>query len=57
MYTYLEKLKRSLEGKQLCVYPMGIAGKSMLDKLSAVGIEADYFSDKDCKKWGGYIEK
>lgn len=45
MSTYMEKIKERVYGKQICIYPMGIAGKSMLDKLSNIGIEINYFCD------------
>ena len=51
---YLDYLKQKIgqEGKKVCIFPMGIAGKSMLTKLRSVGIEIDFFCDNNSRLWG-----
>lgn len=48
---YLASVKEKLR-RTICVFPMGIAGKAMKDKLHELGIEIDCFSDNNEKLWG-----
>ncbi len=49
---YLINLKEKLAGKKICIYPMGIAGKALRDKLASKEIEIDFFCDTNEKLWG-----
>ena len=49
---YLKKIREDVKDKRICIYPMGIAGKSMRDKLFSKGIETDFFCDTNEKLWG-----
>lgn len=51
---YLDNITKKIkgQGKKICIFPMGIAGKSMLSKLRSVGIEADFFCDNNSELWG-----
>lgn len=50
--NYLKRIRQQVENKKICIYPMGIAGKSMRDKLLSKGIETDCFCDTNEKLWG-----
>lgn len=50
--SYLEVIKEKLKGKKVCLYPMGIAAKSLLHKLEPYNIKIDVFSDKNSEYWG-----
>lgn len=47
--AYLDFIKKQLAGKTICMYPMGIAAKSTMQKLKRQGIEIDFFSDNNPK--------
>lgn len=49
---YLKMLKEKLAGKKICIYPMGVAGKALRDKLASKEIETDFFCDTNEKLWG-----
>ncbi len=49
---YLDYLIEISQNKRICIFPMGIAGKSLLDKLASIGIAVDYFCDNDDRKKG-----
>lgn len=51
--SYLDHVKEKVAGKQICIYPMGIAAKSLLNKLKKYEIKIDYFCDKNSQLWGG----
>ena len=55
MGLYLNRIKEIINGKQICVYPLGVGGKKMLEKLEELGIDVDFVGDKnllrgDCPK-------
>ena len=41
-----------ISGKTVCMYPMGIATKSTVQKIKEYGIEIDFFSDNNPELWG-----
>jgi ketol-acid reductoisomerase len=48
---YIRLLKKKYaEYKNICIFPMGIEGTAMLDKLKCQGINVDFFCDNDPKK-------
>ena len=49
---YIDYLNELFRQKKICIFPMGIAGKSLYDKLYSVGIEADFFCDNNPGKYG-----
>lgn len=49
---YLRKIKEKLEGKKVCIFPMGVGGRDMRDKLSVRSIEVDFFCDNNKAVWG-----
>lgn len=51
---YLNYLKKRLKDsrKKICIFPMGVGGKGMLDKLNSIGIEIDFFCDNNPDIWG-----
>ncbi|WP_408072058.1 FkbM family methyltransferase [Butyrivibrio sp. JL13D10] len=52
---YIDYLKKLFHGKKICIFPMGIAGKSLYDKLESIGIRTDFFCDNNPQKYGsGY---
>lgn len=50
---YLMDLKKKLkEKKEVCIYPMGIAGKALCDKLESRDVHIDFFGDRNPALWG-----
>lgn len=49
---YINYLKELVKDKKICIFPMGIAGKSLIDKLESISIKADYFCDNNPDKVG-----
>ncbi|WP_297417017.1 FkbM family methyltransferase [Clostridium sp.] len=48
---YLELIKNKISKfKYICIFPMGIEGMSMFDKLKCQGINVDFFCDNNPKK-------
>lgn len=54
--NYLENIKSKINNKKVCIYPMGIAGKSLLSKLQVYGIDIDFFCDKNPELWGNEFQ-
>ncbi len=50
--NYLNDIQKKLNGKRVCIFPMGIAGTSMSDKLRTIGIEVSFFCDNSPQSWG-----
>lgn len=48
---YLKTIKERLQGKKVCIFPMGVGGKDMRDKLSSRGIHIDFFCDNNEAVW------
>ena len=49
---YTDIIEERLAGKTVCMYPMGIAARSTMQKLRVWGIEIDFFSDSNPELWG-----
>ena len=49
---YIDYIRKLVNGKRICLFPMGIAAKSMADKLGSIGIQIDYFCDNNPDKYG-----
>lgn len=50
---YLELIKNKISKfKHVCIFPMGIAGVSILNKLQNVGINVDFFCDNNAERIG-----
>lgn len=49
---YLVSIRKKLEGKTVCLFPMGIGGKFLYDKLLVRGMDIDFFCDNNEKLWG-----
>lgn len=50
---YLDLIRNKLlKSKNICIFPMGIAGVSILDKLKNIGINVDFFCDNNIEKVG-----
>lgn len=48
---YLKAIRKKLQGKRVCIFPMGVGGKDMRDKLSSRGISVDFFCDNKESVW------
>lgn len=53
--TYLDYVKEKIQGKKVCIYPMGMAGRVLPERLWNYGIRADFFSDKNSGLWGDKV--
>lgn len=47
MGAYLDWIKKKIGGKLVCVYPLGVGGKCMVDKLREMGITVDYVGNRE----------
>lgn len=54
--SYLDYVLDCVNNRKVVIAPMGIAGKSMADKLLSIGISVDFFYDNNEKMWGGHTK-
>ena len=48
---YLKAIRKKLQGKKVCIFPMGVGGKTMRDRLTSRGIHIDFFCDNKESIW------
>lgn len=49
---YLNNIKELVAGKKVCIFPMGVGGRTMFERLQPLGIEIDFFCDNNKELWG-----